>query len=117
MPRRLSSSSCSRAHRPQDESGELTAPLSDEALEALLIETEQRHEHRACGEWKDAQREEIDDELIGGDRPEAPVHDAGVELLAQARDHLRADVLGGHADDGRQQLAYALGMMVQLADQ
>src|SRR4029453_749726 len=116
MPRLLSSVSCSRAHRPQHKSGELFSPLPDEAFEARLIETEQRHEHRARGERKDEQRKKIDDELSGSDWPESPVPDARVELLAQARDDPGADVLGGHARNGRNQLARALGVVVKLAD-
>ena len=55
---------------PRKNAGRSRSPaLVDEPLEAGLIHPEHRHEHRPGRERKDAQRHQIDDELIGRDRP------------------------------------------------
>ena len=48
-----------------------------------LIDPEQRHEQRPRGKREDAEREQVDGELIGRNRVHRPVADAGVDLFRE----------------------------------
>src|SRR5439155_1711652 len=79
---------------PEEEWRQLSASAIDELLEAVLVHAEQRLEHRPRRKRKDAERYEVDHELLRFDRPHGSGTNRGVELLAQLREDLRPDVLG-----------------------
>src|SRR5688500_7054318 len=47
-----------------DECGQVFSSPFDECAEVRFVQAECDGEERACGEWKDAKREHVDDELL-----------------------------------------------------
>ena len=104
------------AKGPQEERRQLAAALVDELLEPRSVNAQQRHEHRPGREGKDAERHEVDHELLRGNRPHGAGADSRVDLLLQHGEDLRPDGLGRQAGEGRDQLVRPLRVMGQLAD-
>src|SRR2546428_14189901 len=100
--------------RSKKERREILTSPRDELLDALLIHAEHRRDHRPRREWKDAQRHQVDDELLGRDRAPSAALDARIDLLAQHRDDLRPHVFRRPAGDAGDELTRALGMVRDL---
>jgi hypothetical protein len=78
---------------------------------------EQRPHHRLRGEREDAERDEVDEELLGRDRPHAPGGLLGGELRLQDAEHAVAHRLDRLAARHGDELLRALRVVRELAQQ
>ena len=75
------------AERPQKEIRQVVAAFFNEPIELLRVEAEQDHQYRPRGEREHAQREQVDEELFGGNRPQPAGPDRGFDLLSKLEQH------------------------------
>src|SRR5689334_10380090 len=75
--------------RVEEELREGGGALLHESLVSAVVELQHRADHRAGGEREDAKRNEIDEELIRGDRTNSTFAGGARELLRQRAEEVR----------------------------
>ena len=96
--------------------GSSSLASSDEAREGGVIETQHRLDHRPRGERKNAEREQVENELIGSDGTHTAVAYGGANLSRDGVEDASRQLLDRHAGERGDELLDARGIVGELGD-